>query len=72
MLIVRLFTAQNTIHLEFNFSLLIFDKINYDRDCVCHSIYDFWQPLLFLQIVLANYEQIVIFFEYIFRHRFIH
>ena len=34
MLIVRLFTAQNTIHLEFNFSLLIFDKINYDRDCV--------------------------------------
>jgi len=63
MLIILLFTAQNTIHLEFNFSLLIFDKINCGRDCciVCHSIYDFWQPLLFLQIVLANYEKIVIF-----------
>jgi hypothetical protein len=67
MLIVRLFTAQNTIHLEFNFSLLISNKINYDHDWFATS----GNPFCFFKLFLQT-EKFVIFFKYIFRHRFIY
>jgi len=36
MFIISVYTAQNTIHLEFNFSLLILDKISLEAGS-CHN-----------------------------------
>ena len=66
-IVSSLFTAQNTIHLEFNFSLLIFNQINYDHDWFATS----GNPFCFFKLFLQT-EKIVIFFKYIFRHRLIY